>query len=309
MQITDQQKVQLIGKLTTEFYNCQLDPQLIDFEAEIDSTLTYQENYTIFMDKLETLLKTNQNYQLKQRAKEDKQSMEREKCLNLTTEQRKVEWFQKITQKSVVCGIIGKRGSGKSALAFHFLELHKQLKPERICYTYKFPKPSLLPEGIISLNTIEEAKKGSVIVIDEAAIEFNQFSFNKDNSKELSNFIKIARHNDVSLIFISQSSAMLTRDVRRLIDFYLLREPSNSQLYDETSIIKRLYQNCFMLFSTETAKKKGYFIADWELMEFCTFDLPVWWTEEISKAYSNKQETFNSSHLLFSLGRIEVSIK
>ena len=148
---------------------------------------------------------------------------------------------------------------------------------------------------------MEDCPHGAVILIDESGIEFNQFSFSSDKSKGLSNFIKIARHNNISMFFITQNGATLTRDIRRLIDFYLLREPSNSQLYDEISIIKRWYQNCFMLFSTPTAKRKGYFVADWELAEFMTFDLPNWWTEEISKAYSGQITDYNSSSILINI--------
>lgn len=305
MQITEQQKQQLKVKVMQEMNKASMDYQTFDTEAEIDSSLTYAENYNLIMNKVEALLNSDPEHNLRKRATAYSQSIQLEQSMNY---KNKEEWVKKTVNKSVVCCICGKRGGGKSALAFHYLELHHLLNPSRQCCVYKFPQPHLLPQWIININDMEECPKGAVMVIDEAGIEFNQFSFQKDESKGLSNFIKIARHNDISLFFITQNGGTLTKDIRRLIDFYLLREPSNSQLYDEISIIKRWYQNCFMLFSTPTAKQKGYFVADWELAEFMTFDLPTWWTEDISKAYScsNQQQHFNTSSLLFKIGCVEV---
>ena len=202
-----------------------------------------------------------------------------------------VEWLKKALKKSKVYAIISKRGGGKSCLAFALLEWHSQQK--RKCFIYNFPKPHLLPKWIKNIKEITQCKKGGVLLIEESGIEFNQFSFNSKKSVELANMLKIARHRDLSVIFIAQNGANLTRDVRRLIDTYLLREPSFTQLYDEIPIIKRMYQNILTHFSTEEAKKKGFFIM--ETGEMAYFDVPAFWTEKLSKAYDGEKEITNFS--------------
>lgn len=296
MPMSNAEIIQLKNKYEVYCYKHSIDPYTYDFDAKVDrGSLSFAENWNIILDDLEILTKPMDD--LKQKVQDDKAKIAFEQ--NTINTNKVADWITKITKKSKVIGVVGSRGSGKSCLATHWLDLHRQFNPQRPCCIYKFPKPNLLPIWIQNITDMESIPKGAVMVVDEAGIEFNQFSFQSQGSRGLSDFIKVARHKDVTLLIITQNGATLTKDVRRLIDFYLLRNPSNGQLYDEISIIKRLYQNCFMLFSTETAKKKGYFIADWEVMEFVTFDLPVWWTEEISKAYDGDEETLNTSKLLY----------
>ena len=182
--------------------------------------------------------------------------------------------------------------SGKSCFSFAFLEWHYQMT-KRECFVYRFPKPQLLPNWIKNINNVTEATKGSVLLVDEAGIEFNQFSFNNKKSIELANIMKVARHRDLSVIFIAQNGGNLTKDIRRLIDSYILKEPSFTQRFDEIPIIKMMYQNCFMLFTTEEQKKKGFYIS--EIGEMAYFDKPEWFTEEMSKAYDGESDTINIS--------------
>jgi len=202
------------------------------------------------------------------------------------------KWIIKSTQESKVYAIIGSRGSGKSCFAFEFMDWHNKLTNRKL-YVYNFPKDDLLPDYIQNVNDLNNLEKGSVVLIDESGIEFNQFTFNSKKSIELANMIKIARHNDLSIIFIAQNGANLTKDVRRLIDCYILKNPSFSQRFDEIPLIKKMYQNCFMLFTTETQKRKGYYIA--EIGEMGFSDVPSFWNENISKAYSNPKEPTNIS--------------
>lgn len=203
-------------------------------------------------------------------------------------------WLSKTITQSKVYAVIGARGSGKSCFAYEFMDWH--LKSNRTLYSLKFPKPSLLPKHIKTVDDICECSKGGVLLIDEAGIDFNQFSFNSKESIALCNMLKVARHKDLSIIFIAQNGAHLTRDVRRLIDCYILKQPSFTQLYDEISIIKRLYQNCFMLFSTDEQKKKGFYVS--EISEFGYSDIPYWWSEDISKAYDGFKEPINLSKFI-----------
>ena len=211
--------------------------------------------------------------------------------MNNNSENNIINWFENGLTKSKIYIILGGRGSGKTCLGYYLLREHQLTK--RKAYTYNFPKPKLLPKWVTNINEITKAQKGSCLLIDEGGIEFNQYSFNSKKSIELSNMLKVARHRDMSIILISQNGGTLTRDIRRLVDCYLLRKPSFTQLYDEISIIKRMYQNSRVLFSPEEAQTKGFFIT--EIGELAYFDKPKWFTNEISKAYDGEGEIINLS--------------
>lgn len=267
------------------------DYDKFDTDAEIDSSLSYQENKNILCDKIKSFRECDplRNVTRGSITLQKQQIIESEQQEPRDLIQR---WIKGSVQKSRVYAVIGSRGSGKSCFSFAFLEWHNQLASRR-CYVYKFPKPELLPIWIKNIDDIQEATKGGCLLIDEAGIEFNQFSFNSKKSVELANMLKTARHKDLSIIFIAQNGANLTRDIRRLVDCYILRAPSFTQLYDEISIIKRMYQNCLMLFSTEEQKRKGFYIAEIGELAYC--DMPSFWTEEISKAYDGRTEKVNIS--------------
>jgi len=264
---------------------------LFDTEAEIDSSLTYHENLNLLHDKLE-LFKANNPLVGITRANIKQQQLQQKED-NSTTLIK--EWIVKSLDKSKIYAVIGGRGSGKSCFAFAFLEWHK--KNNRRCYIYKFPKPSLLPDWIKNINDISQCEKGGVLLIDESGIEFNQFSFNSKQSIDLANILKTARHKDLSIIFIAQNGGNMTKDIRRMIDCYILRFPSFTQQYDEISIIKKLYLNCKMLFSTDEQKLKGFFIT--EIGELAYFDKPIWFSDGISKAFDGVQEGHFNVSVLF----------
>lgn len=207
------------------------------------------------------------------------------------------KWAKRLVSTANNIIIIGKKGSGKSCLGFSLLDMHNE-STDRPCYVLRFPKPRLLPKHITNVEMLEDVPNGAVVLIEEAGLIYNQFSFNSKAGKELSDLLKIARHKGITTIFIVQNGQMLIRDARRLVDVYFLREPSLQQMYDEVSLIKRMYANCFMLFkASEKIRLKGFYVADGSLMEMLQFDPSDYWTEDMSKAFSGDQEIINLSRL------------
>lgn len=207
------------------------------------------------------------------------------------------KWAKKLVSNANNIIIIGRKGAGKSCLGFGLLDMHHDLI-DRPCFVLKFPKPRLLPDYIANIEMIEDVPNGGVVLIEEAGLIYDQFSFNTKAGRELADLLKIARHKGITTIFIVQNGQMLIRDARRLVDVFLLREPSLQQMYDEISFIKRMYANCCMLFkASEKMRTKGFYVADGELMEMLQFDPPNYWTEDMSKAFSGDQECINLSKL------------
>lgn len=187
--------------------------------------------------------------------------------------------------------------SGKTALGFDWLNNHLKLT-KRPLFTYKFPKPQLLPPFIKNIKELQDAPIGAVVFIDEAGIEFNQFSNGSKGSRNISDMIKVARHKDISLIINTQNSGTVTKDIRRLVDCFLLKAPSLTQKYEESPMLKRLYGLTEKFFSVEKNRQKGYYIIDPDYIGPALSDLPPFWTEEMSKAYDGTEEVTNISIIL-----------
>ncbi|MCP3684416.1 MAG: hypothetical protein GY861_17190 [bacterium] len=202
-----------------------------------------------------------------------------------TADKRIKKWKKDSLNRSNVYIAVGGRGSGKSCLSYAMLEWHYMETDRPIC-VYKFPKPELLPKWIKNVNDLSTAPKGAVILIDEGGIEFSQFTSASKGSKDLANKLKVARHKDQSIIFISQSTDTLTKDVNRLVDCYLLRKPSTGQMYNEKPMIKKMYADCGDRFKDPDMALRGFFISD--IGEMAKFDLPTFWTDAISKAYDGE---------------------
>jgi len=80
--------------------------------------------------------------------------------------------------------VLGKRGSGKSALAYYLIEIHRYgLKP----YVVGIPqsKQHLLPEWVGVASSLEEAPLGAIVIVDEAYLLNHRSRQHNPGSKEM----------------------------------------------------------------------------------------------------------------------------
>ena len=190
---------------------------------------------------------------------------------------------QRFHRDSLIVLIAGRRGSGKSATAFRLLEnIHATNK--RPCYAIG-PKQNNLPAWITAIGSIEDAKNGGVILVDEGAITFSSRNAMSDANKDLAGLLAVARHKDLTLILITQNTGMIDNNVLRLCDTLVFKEGSLLQERFERSAIKDLY---------ETANKQLNEIPSSERMKHCyiidagfegvlSAELPSFWSASVSK--------------------------
>ncbi|PIN76655.1 hypothetical protein COV17_01560 [Candidatus Woesearchaeota archaeon CG10_big_fil_rev_8_21_14_0_10_36_11] len=126
--------------------------------------------------------------------------------------------------KSTIGLIIGARGTGKSAIGMRMLE-NFNVKTTKKVYALGFKRQSL-PEWITIIQNVNDIENNSVILIDEGGIEFSSRKSMSDSNTLLSEILLIARHKDLSVIFITQNSSNLEINVIRQAD-YLLLKPSS----------------------------------------------------------------------------------
>ena len=191
------------------------------------------------------------------------------------------EFENKLLNRSLIALIIGRRGSGKTALGMKFLEMAKN-KTKRKIYAIGFVK-SKLPLFINKIENIEKIKPDSVVLVDEAALLFSAREPMKNTNKLLTQMMAIARHKNLSLIFVTQNSAFIDINVLRLADSLFLKEPSLLQSNFERKFLNNFCKN--INFSKYAEKEKYFYVYSDDFQGMAKFDLPTFWNESVSKAF------------------------
>ena len=191
-----------------------------------------------------------------------------------------------LSSKSTIGLILGARGSGKSALGMRLLENVFSKTGRRVC-AMGFDESSL-PSWIKCVDSVDMVPNGSVVLVDEGGITFSARSSQSSANKILSSLLLVARHKDLSVLFISQNSANLEVNAIRQADFLLLRKPSLLQQEFERKKIAEIY----------TAIGKGFlglpqqgchstYIYSGEFSGFVSNELPSFWSQKMSKSYAS----------------------
>lgn len=180
--------------------------------------------------------------------------------------------------------ILGKRGSGKSALGMKLLSWYRH-NTDRKCYGIGYTTADL-PDWLEKANDLEEVPNNSVVLIDEAAILFFSRESMKSVNKTLSKIMSVARHKNLTLILITQSSAMVDLNVLRLVDILLFKEPSLLQARFERKSLQDLFEKVDSIFKDIDDEKEAHFyVFSDEYEGLVQYDLPYFWNESISRAF------------------------
>lgn len=192
-----------------------------------------------------------------------------------------IENFNKHLEKeSKIIAIAGKRGSGKSALGFRLMEnINVKGRP---CFVLGV-KQALLPVWIKTIDDINEVANNGVVLVDEGAISFGSRNSMSKQNKQLAELLAIARHKDLSLIFITQNTGMIDKNILNLCDTIILKEGSLLQEKMERSVMKDLYTTANLALK-DVDKKSCFYVFDGEFEGLASFVLPSFWSASVSKS-------------------------
>ena len=189
--------------------------------------------------------------------------------------------------------IIGKKGSGKTALGFKLLE---DISIFRNAYVFRFPKPELLKklpfkcENITSMKELKNLTDG-VCLIDEAHRYFNVL--NKSVNEELKDILSNSRQNNTSFIFVTHNSYFITRGLFSYIDVRIIKEVNEGHWEIDRPHMKKLYSKI------DINNPKDYFIDSDYMRGRKRFELMEWYDEKFTTAYRiQTTETDNPSDRL-----------
>ena len=107
-------------------------------------------------------------------------------------------------------------------------------------------------------------------------------------NKLLTELLLIARHKNVSIIFIAQNSSNIEVNILRQADFLILKQSSLLQLDFERKIIRDIYQKVGKTFLKFPGKGTAYiYSAKYE--GFVKHSLPSFWSEGLSRSFSGEK--------------------
>ncbi len=200
-----------------------------------------------------------------------------------------MEWEKEVFDADSKIGVIlGGRGTGKTAFGMKFLENVYAQKKKR-CYAIGFEADEM-PLWINVIEGVRELKNDSFVLIDEGGILFSSRRAMSSANKLLSELILIARHKNLSILFISQNSSNLDVNILRQADFLVLKSSSLLQRDFERKIVQKIYsetEDSFRKFRDR--KGLAYIYAD-GFRGFVENPLPSFWKPEISKSFRSKEE-------------------
>ena len=160
-------------------------------------------------------------------------------------------------------------------------------KTNRNCYTLGINE-KLLPNWIETISNVEEASQNSIIVVDEGAVSFSSRSSMTEANRELSKLMAIARHKNLTLIFITQNTGMIDKNVLKLADSLMIKEGSLLQLEMERLEIKKFYMKAKeYIEKAKDDKIKYFYLIDSDFEGLLKHSLPSFWSNELSKNKSS----------------------
>jgi len=184
----------------------------------------------------------------------------------------------RMNKESSIVLIAGKRGSGKSALGFRFLEnIHsKTNRPVSVLGV----KASVLPSWIGIVEALDDVKNNSIVLVDEGAIAFGSRDSMSKKNKKLGELLAIARHKDLTLLLITQNTGMIDKNVLNLCDTIFIKQGSLLQQKMERRALRDMFATANEALGID---KSEFYVFDSDFEGILSATLPSFWSDKISK--------------------------
>ncbi len=205
-------------------------------------------------------------------------------------------WRELAMHPSVIL-ILGKRGSGKSSLGYWLLE---QLRTATKPYVIGLPESAVLklPDWIGIAVSLEEVPPGSTILIDEAYIHFHARNSQTSANKELSQALNLSRQNDQTLIFVTQESRQVDKNLVSVANVVVFKEPSALQVEFERPEVRKIAEKAVVEFRSVGGDRREWsyvFAPQSDHAGLVKNQLPTFWSTGLSKAFGQSKPAADAS--------------
>ncbi len=198
-----------------------------------------------------------------------------------------MDWLKNSREGRVLI-VLGARDSGKSAFVATFAEFLRAAYGTQ-SYWVGLPEEAknLLPHWIHIVDAAESCPPNSLILCDEAGLNYLSLLFNTPKNRYLHYLLMLARHKQNTLVFAAQSSKDIDCSIVRQADSIIFKEQGINQAEDERLSIRRKAKRASAIFSQipREDRKEAAFVCDPHFEGLVNSALPSFWSEELSRVY------------------------
>lgn len=184
--------------------------------------------------------------------------------------------------------ILGKRGSGKSALGYRLLELFRYVAD---IYVVGIPEEArkLLPEWIGIVPSLEDLPAKCIALVDEAYLPYHARGSMTAKSKAMSQALNLSRQKEQTIIFISQDAGQIDKNILGSANVLVFKELGMLQLeFDRPQLTKLATQAKQALDSVQGNKQRWSFVyaPDADFRGLMENELPSFWKPRLSRLFA-----------------------
>ena len=197
------------------------------------------------------------------------------------------QWRIIIVPPSVVL-VLGKRGSGKSALAYRLLELFRfQLAP----YVVGVPANAkqLLPKWIGIVPALEDLPNKSIAVVDEAYLAYHSRESMTQESRTMSQILNLSRQRQQTLIFVAQEARQIDKNISSTANVLVFKEMGMLQPEFERPELRKLAgeaRDAFVGNLGDKFKWSYVYSPDADFLGLVESQLASFWKPSLSRLYA-----------------------
>ena len=185
-----------------------------------------------------------------------------------------------------VGAVLGRRGSGKSALAYRILELQRVRSAPYVVGPASLKK--LLPSWVGVVQDLDLVPHNSVVLVDEAYLQYHARNSMSEAGRGIGPLVNLSRQKNWSLIFVVQESRQLDINVISQLDWLAIKELTEISSSFERREIRRFTDKARLQFRAAQGDKRPW---TWFYSEQANFEglvrneLPTFWKSQLSRAF------------------------
>jgi hypothetical protein len=196
-------------------------------------------------------------------------------------------WRNKLVHPSILL-ILGKRGSGKSALAYRLLELFRY-GPKPYVVGVPASARSLLPDWVGMVSSLEDLPNKAIAIIDEAYLHYHARGSLAQESKAMSQVINLSRQKEQTIIFVTQEARQVDRNIASSANIIVFKDLGILQLEFDRPELNQLASKAKEAFNSVNGDKHRWsyvYAPDTDFQGLLENDLPSFWKPGLSRIFA-----------------------
>lgn len=189
-----------------------------------------------------------------------------------------------------VAVITGKRGSGKSSLAFRMAEaMHRHEGVLPVTVGMPDHVREAIPGDWVHVEQIDDAPSDSVLVVDEAYTQFHATEWQDKNAIEMNKLVNLSRHCGRTILFVSQETRQLNKGGISQTDALLMKKPAPLQIEFERRGVKKLMESArdsYDKLPNDIAHQEYTYVYTDDDVGLIQTDEADFYDDDLSKSYS-----------------------